>query len=167
MASNRKPRKQYKPRHIATNPLSIAIYGARLLDAIDIARFMSPLRGAVSAILGGKSSRDDWTCLFDAINTMEQFAPAVAEKGWRDWIEQVQADVIAAYNQRSTRIRDEHAQGLHDLADQFAQALELVTCSQMFKAQEAAARKVSATLRKGQSTGIVQVIDPEEMRLAA
>jgi hypothetical protein len=164
MGATKKPRKQYKPRAIAANPLSIAFCGARMLDAIDIARFMSQLRGAVSAILGGQSCRDDWTCLFDAVNTMEQLAPLVAEKGWRGWIEQVQADVIAAHDQRLAGISDVHAQGLHDLADNFARALERVTCSQMLQAQEAAARKVNAALRRGKSTGSVRVIDPQEMR---
>lgn len=162
MSATKKPRKAYRPKWVAPNTMQIAAAGARRLDAIDIARFMSPLRGAVAAIIERRAERDDWKCVFDAVNTAEQLCPMLAGKDWRDWVEQTQSDVLAAYG------GDAHdAEALHHVADTFAQMLDVVTCRQLLEAQTAAARKINAALMAGKSMGNVRVIDPGEMRVEA
>lgn len=161
MASNKKPRKPYRPKWVTANTLQIAAIGARRLDDIDIARFMSPLRGAVQAIIEKRAERTDWQCLFDAVNTAEQLCPMLAGKDWREWVTQTQADVLAAYDGTGD------AQALHHVADTFADLLGVVTCRQMLEAQTTAARKVHAALLSGRSNNKVRVIDPGDMRIEA
>lgn len=165
MSATKKPRKAYRPKWVAPNTMQIAALGARRLDAIDIARFMSPLRGSVSAIVERRAERDDWTCIFDAVNTAEQLCPMLAGKDWRGWVEQTQADVIGAYD--ADTLGADHVQALHGVADTFADLLGVVTCRQMLEAQTSAARKINAALMAGKSMGNVRVIDPGEMRVEA
>lgn len=161
MASNKKPRKPYRKGWVTADTLQIAATGARRLDALDIARFLVPLRGAVAAIIEQRAERTDWQCLFDAVNTAEQLCPVLAGKDWREWVTQTQADVLEAYDGTGD------ARALHHVADTFADLLGVVTCRQMFEAQTAAARKVRAALASGRSSNNVRVIDPGEMRIAA
>ena len=156
MGATRKPRKQYRAKWTAQNSIQIAIAGAQKMGAIDIARFMLPLRGAVAAITSSRAEHDDWRCLFDAVNTIEQLCKVIAGKGWRDWVEQTQADVLAAYG-APMPVSDGHAQALHNVADVFAEMLAVVTCRQMLEAQDAVLRKVSAALTANRSGGGVQV----------
>ena len=65
MASNKRPRKKYTPKPKFADPVSLAIRGCSPLGAMDIGQFMSPLRGAVSAILTSSAVREDWVCVFD------------------------------------------------------------------------------------------------------
>lgn len=161
MSASKRPRKAYRPKWVTTNTVQIAAMGARRLDALDIARFMSPLRGAVQAIIEGRQERDDWKCLFDAVNTAEQLCPMLAGKDWREWVEQTQADVLAAYDGAGDVL------ALHHVADTFAELIGAATCRQMLEAQTSAARKIQGALMSGKSTNRVRVVDPGEMRIAA
>jgi hypothetical protein len=157
MGATRKPRKPRRQKWVAPNPMQIAIAGAHKMGAIDIARFMLPLRGAVAAIVEGRAERDDWACLFDAVNTVEQLCKVIAGKGWRDWVEQTQADVLAAYG-APVPMDDGHAQALHHVADTFSEMLGVVTCRQMLEAQSAVVRKVNAALTAKRAGGSVQMV---------
>lgn len=161
MSETKKPRKAYRKKWVTTDTVQIASMGARRLDALDVARFMLPLRGAVSAIIEGRAERTDWVCVFDAVNVAEQLCPVLAGKDWREWVTQTQADVLAAYDGTGD------AQALHHVADAFAELLGVVTCRQMLEAQTGAARKVHAAVVAGRSNNKVRVVDPGAMRLAA
>jgi hypothetical protein len=156
MGATSKPRKQRRQKWVASNPIEIAVMGSRRMSAIDIARFMSPLRGAAAAIVEGRAERDDWRCLFDAVNTVEQLCKAIADKGWREWVEQTQADVLAAYEAQT--LGSDHAQALHHVADTFAEMLGVVTCRQMLEAQDAVVRKVNAALMVKNAGGNVRMV---------
>jgi hypothetical protein len=156
MGATSRPRKPRRQKWVARNPVEIAVMGARRMGQIDIARFMLPLRGAVSAIVEGRAERDDWKCLFDAVNTVEQLCKVIADKGWREWVEQTQANVLDAFE--SASIDDSHAQVLHHVADTFAEMLAVVTCRQMLEAQDAVVRKVNAALMVKNAGGNVRMV---------
>lgn len=159
MASNKRPRKKYMPKPKFADPVSLAIRGCSPLGVMDIGQFMSPLRGAVSAILTSSAVREDWVCVFDAVNVAEQLCPVLTTgRDWRDWIEQAQADVLAVY-EAGQNISDEHAQAMHGIADVFAEMLSAANCRQMFAAQEAAARKVRGALTANSSTRSVRLVE--------
>lgn len=161
MSASKKPRKQYRPKWIAQNTVQIAVMGARRLDLMDVAAFMLPLRGAITAISKGRAGRTDWTCLFDAVNTAEQLCPMLAGKDWREWVEQTQSDVLAVYDGAGDVL------ALHHVADTFAELIGAATCRQMLEAQASAARKINAALMSGRSNNKVRVVDPGEMRISA
>ena len=161
MSTSKKPRKPYRPKWIAPNPVQIAAMGARRLDPMDVAAFMLPLRGAITAISEGRAERTDWQCLFDAVNTAEQLCPMLAGKDWREWVLQTQTDVLDAYSGSGD------PQALHDVANTFAELIGAATCRQMLEAQTSAARKIQGALMSGKSTKTVRVVDPGEMRIAA
>jgi hypothetical protein len=61
MANNKKPRKAYRPRPIAENPLAIAIHNAAKPAAEDRAEVIGILRNAVKALREGVATEHQWS----------------------------------------------------------------------------------------------------------
>ncbi len=146
-------RSSYRPRHI--NPLShiTAIKGAALLSQSDRNAFNAPVQAAIDSIASGSATREHWGVIFDAVNTLEQLFRAGLAKGWLAWFEEAQEQIVGILErQRGTGSRALYASELatlRELAGTWADVLQVVSCREMFNAQEAAAVKVRNALAGG------------------
>lgn len=146
-------RSSYRPRHINPQAYVTAIKGASLLDQSDRNAFNAPVQSAVDSIASGVAGRDHWQTVFDVVNTLEQLFRAGLAKDWREWFEGAQERVVGILDrQRETGSRalyPAELATLRELAATWADILEIVSCREMFNAQERAAVKVRNALAGG------------------
>jgi hypothetical protein len=74
--SKQKPRRQkpYRPRHVQTDPVSWAIAGVHTLPLESQQATMKPVDAAVLLLKQGKSTREDWNVVCQALNIAEELA---------------------------------------------------------------------------------------------
>lgn len=150
MASNKKPRKRYVPRHI--NPLAheLGMTGARKIDIDEQVTRAELLRGAVDAIAAGRGDAGEWQKVFSVVNLLAAVGdlPGAPVRGADDFISRVQ-DSIADVMDRirgtgSPTLYAEEVTLLRDLQSLWADVLSVVSCRELFQASE----RVSASYRR-------------------
>lgn len=150
MASNKKPRKQYRPKHI--NPLAykLGIQGAAKLDIDEQVTRAEMLRGAVDAIAAGKGDAAEWQKVFSTVNLLAAIGdlPGAPMRGADDFISRVQdtvADVMDRVRETgSSTLYAEEITLLRDLQGVWADVLSVVSCRELFQASE----RVSASYKR-------------------
>lgn len=72
MATNRKPRKVYRPRPVDADPFGLAASRAAALGPRQRLHFIEPVAGALLALKRGAATMQHWADLADALNVAEQ-----------------------------------------------------------------------------------------------
>lgn len=77
MGNTTKPRRKYRPRVIAANPLDLALRRVRKIPAHEIAEVMDPVVDAFRAMREGVGSEDHWRLLASSV----ELAIAIEDQG--------------------------------------------------------------------------------------
>lgn len=146
-------RSSYRPQGVNPTAYLMAIKGSAKLSTRDRNAFIAPVQAAVDSIVAGVGERKHWQALFDCVNTLEQLFRAGLAKGWREWFEEAQEQVVGILDrQRETGTRalyPAEVDTLRELVTTWADVLEVVCCREMYQAQQAAAVKVRNALAGG------------------
>lgn len=67
MGTSTKPRKRYRPRPVAANPINLAIRRASKIPADEIAAAMAPLLASFTAMREGVGSEQQWQMLAGSV----------------------------------------------------------------------------------------------------
>ena len=147
------------------NPLSYltAIQGACKLSRHDALTRAAAVAGAVEAVMQGKASKAEWQALCMALNVMEAMVRQRTVKAERGAIEGMQK-VLLLITQRggSTALYAQEVHALQELSATYAEIMAHCTHSELFKAEEAVARRLAQVLR-GNRDG-AQMIDIKDTK---
>ncbi len=69
MSRNKKPRKPYRPRHIAVNTLELAMHHAAKPTQEDLRDVLQPVQQAVKALREGLATEGQWSVVAGAVQT--------------------------------------------------------------------------------------------------
>lgn len=67
MATSSKPRRKYRPRPVAANPIKLAIRRASLIPPDEIAAVLTPVRQAFTAMREGVATEAQWVILAGSV----------------------------------------------------------------------------------------------------
>lgn len=84
MPRSSKPRKAYRPKHIATDPVERAIAMVAVPPAQSQAALIAPIREALDNLRRGTGQLADWNCLADAHNVALALAELQIANDHRD-----------------------------------------------------------------------------------
>lgn len=154
-------RKAYRPKPVKTCTLQLAFQGVALLSKDDQAAQAKPVHDAVVAISQGNGNQASWSAIFDALNMVEQFnqMPQVM-KGGRDYVESMQAVIVAILDRQREGKKALYPSELQDLrgfADLWADVLSTVTHRDFFVCQEKTHKRLVKVIREGKGVKVLEV----------
>ncbi len=159
----KKPRKQYKPKHVNPVAWKVAVMGQRLLAEVDREDFADPVKLAVDNASKGSASKADWQAIFDVINMVDTFStmPKVMQDA-TDYARSIQNVIERLLNRqketKSTSLYSHELADLRGLVDLWCEVLMVVTMAEYLQCQEKTHSRIVQALRC--KTGAIVVEAP-------
>ena len=157
----KKPRKQYKPKHVNPVAWKVAVMGQRLLAEVDRDDFAAPVKLAVDNAAKGSASKADWQAIFDVINMVDTFAtmPKVMQDA-TDYARSMQNVIEALLDrQKATKSKTLYAHELADLrglVELWEDVLTVVTMAEYLQCQEKTHSRIVQALRTNKGAIVVE-----------
>jgi len=102
MSRSQRPRKAYRPRHVAVNTMAIAIDGASKIRKADLDQVLAELRSAFKALREGVATQLQWSILAGSVDV----AKAIERQGvvckLHDYLVRADEALLAIYNRANT-----------------------------------------------------------------
>ncbi|MDH4449913.1 MAG: hypothetical protein QE265_04885 [Rhodoferax sp.] len=167
MAANKKPRKAYRPKPIAANPLAIAIHNAAKPAAQDRAQVLGYLRTAAKALREGVATEYQWSIVAGSASVALAIERQGVVRGLKDHLTSIERTLQQIYdrailqgNGRWIRVtlRFNEIDALHDLVDLHTFQMDQLGRAEFLRAIDTAQKNTIA-----QGHGVAVVRDLERM----
>lgn len=165
MANNKKPRKPYRPRQIAANPLAIALHNAAKPSADDRAEVLGILRQAVKALREGVATEHQWSIAAGSVTVALAIERQGVVRGLQEHLKHIERTLQDIYD-RAMRLGDgrwlrvtlwfNEIDALNDLVDFHTFQLDQLGRAEFLKAVDAAQKE---TIAQGHTVAVVRDLE--------
>ena len=157
----KKPRKQYKPKHVNPASWKVAVMGQFRLSGFDQENFAAPAKLAVENAAKGCASKADWQAIFDVINMIDTFStmPKVMQDA-TDYARSIQNVIERLLNRqketKSTSLYSHELADLRGLIDLWCEVLTVVTMAEYLQCQKKTHSRIVQALRTNKGAIVVE-----------
>jgi hypothetical protein len=168
MASNKKPRKAYRPKPVNHHAHLVAMAGATFVDSGEISRRGANLSASVDAACQGRGTKDHWRTIFDAVNTLEAMIELkLAAGAGVDHVMFMMDDVLTRSEKTgSAALKHDERDLLRNLARVYSECLIQLTNAELYRVETHVSTTIRQALRGKPKTGH-RVIDANALGVAA
>ena len=149
MATNKKPRKRYKPKPVLQDPLGYVLEGVSLIDQADVTDVALKNSSAMAALLQGHATKKD----MDVLIAMSNITEALVRMGFGgDFVEVAVAgrEAILSIIWRAVKVlkfvpKGEEIKALNSLLELHDAQFEVITLNDL----DSAIKRAKAHIRSG------------------
>jgi hypothetical protein len=165
MANNKKPRKPYRPRQIAANPLAIALHNAAKPSADDRAEVLGILRQAVKALREGVATEHQWSSAAGSVTVALAIERQGVVRGLQEHLVRIEQVLQTIYDRAlltgcgrwiRVTLRFNEIEALNDLVDFHTFQMDQLGRAEFLKAVDAAQKE---TIAQGHTVAVVRDLE--------